>query len=78
MGMILLNGPGQWGHRGDLVKAFAGPCQLITAWRKHRAELMAACPPGRRPYGFWFVERRLKITPLGEAAQLRAIRALQA
>ena len=41
--MILLNGPGQWGHRGDLVKAFAGPCQLITAWRKHRAELMAAC-----------------------------------
>ena len=39
---------------------------------------MAACPPGRRPYGFWFVERRLKITPLGEAAQLRAIRALQA
>ena len=47
---LLLNGPSGCGKKHDVVKAFGGPCQIITAWRKHRAELMAACPMGKRPY----------------------------
>ena len=45
---LLLDGPHGWGKKQDVVKAFGGPCQIITAWRKHRAELMAACPMGKR------------------------------
>ena len=48
--------------------------QLLVAWRRHRAELLEACPPGRRPWGFWMVERRLKHRPGGEVGELRAIR----
>ena len=37
---ILLNGPtSPGGHKRAVLKAFDGPCRLITAWRKHRAEL---------------------------------------
>ena len=38
--------------------------------------LCAACPPGRRPYGYWMVERRLNQRPAGEAGELRLIRQL--
>ena len=58
------------------MKAFDGPCQIITAWRKHRDELMAACPMGKRPYAFWMVERRLNQRPAGEAGELRLIKQL--
>lgn len=51
--------------------------QLLVAWRRHRAELLEACPPGRRPWGFWMVERRLRQHPAGEIGQLRAIRDLE-
>ena len=59
-----------------VLKAFDGPCALIVAWRKNSAELMAACPLGRRPYGFWMVEKRLTAKPAGEAGELRMIRTL--
>ena len=39
--------------------------------------LLEACPPGRRPWGFWMVERRLRQHPAGEIGQLRAIRDLE-
>ena len=55
---------------------FDGPCQLRVAWSKNRDELMASCPDGRRPFGYWMVERRLKQKPPGELGQLRAIRTL--
>ena len=51
---------------------------MRVAWRKHRDELLEACPPGRRPWGYWMVERWLKQRPAGEAGELRAIRTLQA
>ena len=70
---LLLNGPSGWGKKHDVVKAFGGPCQIITAWRKHRAELMAACPMGKRPYAFWMVERRLTQRLAGERAELKML-----
>ena len=73
----LLEGPGPNESRHDVLRAFDGPCALIVAWRRVRAEFMAACPPGRRPYGYWLVERRLKAQPAGEAGELRAIRDLE-
>jgi hypothetical protein len=30
------------------------------AWRKYRAELVAQCPPGRRPLAFWYFDRGLR------------------
>jgi hypothetical protein len=71
---LLLDGPHGWGKKQDVVKAFNGPAALIVAWRRHRAELMAAAPMGKRPYAYWMVERRLNQRPAGEAGELRAIR----
>ena len=48
----LLEGPGPNESRHDVLRAFDGPCALIVAWRRVRTEFMAACPPGRRPYGY--------------------------
>ena len=73
---MLLHGPSGWGKKQDVVKVFGGPCQIITAWRRHRAELMAATPMGKRPYAFWMVESRLKQRPAGEAGELRLIKQL--
>ena len=53
-------------------KAFAGPCQVITAWRKHRAELLEASPLGRRPYYFWVGEMKLAQKP-AEHSELKLI-----
>lgn len=30
-----------------------GPGGAAAAWNKHRAELLATCQPGHRPYAFW-------------------------
>ena len=73
---MLLHGPSGWGKKKDFVKGFDGPCQIITAWRRHRDELMAAGPMCKRPYAFWMVERRLKQRPAGEAGELRLIKQL--
>ena len=70
---LLLNGPSGWGKQKDFARAFDGPCQIITAWRKHRAELMAAAPMGKRPYAFWMVERRLTQRLAGERAELKML-----
>ena len=48
--------------------------QLLVAWRRHRAELLEACPPGRRPWAFWMIERGLSHLPAGERGELRLIR----
>ena len=45
-------------------------------WRRHRQELLDACPPGKPPYGYWMVEKRLKQRPAGEAGELRLIKQL--
>ena len=41
--------------------------------RRHRAELLEACGPGRRPWAFWKLERRFRSRPAGELGELRAI-----
>ena len=72
---ILLNGPtSPGGHKRAVLKAFDGPCRLLVEWRRHRAELMNSCEAGRRPWGFWMVERRLAQRPAGEAGELRLIK----
>jgi hypothetical protein len=53
-----------------------GAAHLLVQWRRHREEMLAACPAGRRPWGFWAIEKRFKIVPLGDIAQARAIRTL--
>jgi hypothetical protein len=68
----LLNG----GSHRDVLKAFNGSASLWVAWRKHRDELMAACAVGRRPWGYWLLEKGLKCKPAGEASELRLIRQL--
>jgi hypothetical protein len=72
----LLHGPGANEHKRDVLKAFDGPCALLVKWRRHRQELLDACPPGKRPWGYWLIEKRLKQRPAGEAGELRTIRML--
>ena len=43
-----------------------GAAHLLVQWRRHREEMLAACPAGRRPWGFWAIEKRFKIVPLGD------------
>lgn len=73
MRALLLDGPTP-GNR-DLLR-YGGAATVRVAWGKHRDELMAALPLGRRPYGFWMIEKRLKQRPAGELGELRAIRTL--
>ena len=68
---VLLHGPRN-GFR-DVLR-YGGAAHVRVQWRRHREELMAACPPGRRPWGYWMVERRLKTRPAGELGELRVIR----
>lgn len=39
------------------VSAFAGEDERRRAWERHRAELLALEPPGRRPWAWWFYEQ---------------------
>jgi hypothetical protein len=55
---------------------YGGFAVLHVLWHKHRDSLMALCEPGKRPWGFWALEKRLKPTPISERAQLQAIRNL--
>jgi hypothetical protein len=53
-------GPGQ-------TSAFASEPQRRSAWERHRIELLALEPPGRRPWAWWFYEARAgNDTPSGE------------
>ena len=72
---LLMDGPPP--EYRDLVR-YGGSATVRVAWRKHRDELLEACPPGRRPWGYWMVERWLKQRPAGEAGELRMIRTLEA
>jgi hypothetical protein len=46
-------GPGE-------ASAFATDAERRRAWERHRAELLALEPPGRRPWAWWFYERLLE------------------
>ena len=70
----LLHGPPN-GYRNIL--RYGGAAHVRVQWARHRAELMAACPPGRRPWAYWLVELRLKTRAAGELRELRALRSLE-
>ena len=70
---LLMDGPDPYDKGKGLIR-YGGPASVLVARRRHREELMAACPTGKRPYAFWMVERRLKQRPGGEVGELRAIR----
>jgi hypothetical protein len=74
---LLLNGGGESRPTQRAILNLGGAAVILVAWRRHREELMAACPAGRRPWGFWMLERRFKQTPRTDIDQARAIRTLQ-
>ena len=47
----LIVGPGR-------ASAFADDDTRRRAWERHRRELLALAAPGRRPWAYWFYERR--------------------
>lgn len=51
--MELAIGPGA-------ASTFADDMERRTAWERHRAELMALEPPGRRPWAWWQYEDAAK------------------
>jgi hypothetical protein len=69
---LLLNGPGQSHY--DPLK-YGGSAVIRAAWGRHKAELIAACKPGSRPWAFWRFQLGIP-TPAGEAGELRAIKNL--
>ena len=70
---LLLNGPGPSHY--DPVR-YGGSAVVHAAWGRHKAELIAACKPGSRPWAFWRIELGI-LKPAGEAGELRAIKKLE-
>ena len=70
---LLLNGPGP-SHYDPLRNG--GSAVVRVAWGRHKAELIAACKPGSRPWAFWRFQLGI-LKPAGEAGELRAIKRLE-
>ena len=70
---LLLNGPGP-SHYDPL--RYGGSAVVRAAWGRHKAELIAACKPGTRPWAFWRIQLGIP-KPAGEAGQLRLIKKLE-
>ncbi len=70
---LLLNGPAQ-SHYDPLN--YGGTAVIRAAWGRHKAELLAACKPGTRPWVFWRIELGIP-KPAGEAGELRIIKKLE-
>jgi hypothetical protein len=52
-----------------------GSAVVRAAWGRHKAELIAACKPGTRPWAFWRIQLGIP-KPAGEAGELRLIKQL--
>ena len=63
--------------KAKVLLDLGGSAHVRVEWRRHRQELLDACPMGKRPWAFWMIERGLAHYPAGEAGELRAIRTLQ-
>jgi hypothetical protein len=72
---FLVFGP-QGQRKAQAVIANGGPATVRVAWRRHRQELLDACPMGKRCWAFWMIEQGLSHLPAGERGELRAIRTL--
>ena len=70
---LLLNGPGP-SHYDPL--RYGGSAVVRAAWGRHKAELLASCKPGCRPWALWRIQLGIP-TPAGEAGELRAIKKLE-
>ena len=70
---LLLNGPGRL-HYEPL--RYGGSAVIRAAWGRHKAELIAACKPGTRPWAFWRFQPGV-LMPAGEVGELRAIKKLE-
>jgi hypothetical protein len=73
--LLLHGGRGHPPTQRTLLKC-GGSASILVAWRRHRDELMAECPAGRRPWAFWVIEKRFKQVPHNDVDQARAIRTL--
>jgi hypothetical protein len=72
---LLMVGPSYQCRRNGF-RNVGGVASLLVLWRRHRAELLSACDPERRPWGYCYLERRLKPTPRQAVDEARAIRTL--
>ena len=75
----------RWGHRDTVSrlkkwqkrgKRLGGAATVRVQWKRHRQELLDACPMGWRCWGFWQIEMGLLHQPAGEAGELRLIKQL--
>ena len=74
---LLLNGPGKSPCHYHPLRC-GGSAVVRAAWGRHRAELIAACKPGARPWAFWKIQlgipkpagRRRRAAPHQEARAL--------
>ena len=57
---FLLHGAGY--GRTDLTR-YGGPAVVWAAWHRHKAELIAECPPGKGPHVYRVYDRRLQARP---------------
>ena len=73
MRAFLLHGPRAKSKLDRDTIRHGGAATVLVQWRRHREELLDACPPGRRPWAYWMVERRFERRPSGELGELRAI-----
>ena len=71
---LLLNGPGS-SHYDPM--RYGGAAVIRAAWGRHKAELIAACRPGTRPWALWRIEFGIHQKPAGEAGELRLIKKLE-
>ena len=76
MHRLLMDGESTSAKLRVAVSRLGGSASVLVAWKRHKDELIAACPAGRRPWAFWFFEKRLRNVPRAEVDQCRAIRTL--
>ena len=60
--------------KAKVLLDLGGSAHVRVEWRRHRQELLDACPMGKRPWAFWMIERGLSHYPAGERGELRANR----
>src|SRR6476661_5665174 len=55
---LLLRGPVGHPPTQTTMLRYGGAAHVRAQWHRHRQQLLDACPPGRRPWGLWAIERR--------------------
>jgi hypothetical protein len=73
---FLVSGPHPKKKKAKALLDLGGSAHVRVEWRRHRQELLDACPMGKRPWAFWMIEQGLSHHPSGERGELRAIRTL--